>query len=127
MSHVDSNIFSTVIFDVNAEYENIVKKMIIHGKIQKYLVMNIDYSFPVKVNLSMVDYILKVIGEIPEDMKGESSTPASLHLFNIVEDTTKLSQTDKDLFCHFVAHLFYLPNWARSYIQLEVSFYAIYL
>ena len=39
----------------------------------------------------MIDYIGNMLDKIPEYMKGESSTPASHHLFGISEDATKLS------------------------------------
>ena len=63
-----------------------------------------------------------MLDDIPEYMKGESVTPAAHHLFNIAEDTTKLSQADAELFHHFVAQLIYLSKRARTCIQLEVSF-----
>ena len=63
-----------------------------------------------------------MLENIPEDMKGESSTPAAHHLFDIAEDATKLSQADADLFHHFVAQLLYLSKRARPDIQLSVSF-----
>ena len=54
-----------------------------------------------------------MIENIPEDMKGESDTPAAHHLFDISEDATKLSQADTDFFQHFVAQLLYLLKRAR--------------
>ena len=48
-----------------------------------YLGMTIDYSSPGKVIFSMVDYIGKMLDDIPEDMKGVSSTLAAHHLFDI--------------------------------------------
>ena len=39
----------------------------------------------------MVNYIGNILDEIPEYMKGESATPDPHHIFNIYEDTTKLS------------------------------------
>ena len=69
----------------------------------------------------MIDYIGKMLDNIPEDMKGESATPADHHLFDIAEDTTKLSQDDADLFHHFVAQLLYLLKRVRPYIQIAVS------
>ena len=84
--------------------------------------MTIDYSSPGKVIFSMIDYIGKMLDDIPEDMKGESATPAVQHLFDIAEDATKLSQADADIFNHFVAQLLYLSKRARPDIQLSVSF-----
>ena len=59
------------------------KTAITWGKVHKYLGMTIDYSLPGKVILSMIKYIGKTIDNIPEDMKCESATPYSHHLFDI--------------------------------------------
>ena len=40
--HVDSNIFSGIIYDMDTEYGNIVKMTIMRGKIHKYLGMTMD-------------------------------------------------------------------------------------
>ena len=91
---------------------------ITRGKVHKYLRMTIDYSSPGKLIFSMIDYIGKMIDDIPEDMKDESATPATHHLFDISEDATKLSQADAYLFHHFVAQLLYLSKRASPDIQL---------
>ena len=87
----------------------------------KYPGMTIDYSSPGKLILSMINYIGKIIEDIPEDMKGESATPAAHQNFDIAEDSTKLSQDDTDLFRHFLAQLLYLSKRARPDIQLAVK------
>ena len=56
------------------------------------------------------DYIVNMIDDIPEDMRGESATPATHHLLGIADDAKKISQTDADLFCHFVTQLLYLSK-----------------
>ena len=56
---------------------------ITRGKVHKYLGMTIDYSSPGKVIFSMIEYIGKMLDNIPEYMKGESSTHAAHHLFDI--------------------------------------------
>ena len=85
-----------------------------------HLGMTIDYSSPGKVIFSMIDYTGKMIDNIPEYMSSESATPAAHHLFDIAEDTTKLSQADADLFHHFVAQLLYLSKRVRTDIQLAI-------
>ena len=70
----------------------------------------------------MIDYIGNMLDNIPEYMKGESSTPAAHHLFDIVEDATKLSQADPELFHHFLAQLLYLSKRVRPEIQIAVYF-----
>ena len=52
-------------------------------KVHKYLGMTIDYSSPGKVILLMIEYIGKMLDNIPEYMKSESATPAAHHLFDI--------------------------------------------
>ena len=56
---------------------------ITRGRVHKYLRMTIDYFSPGKVIFSMIDYIGKMLDDIPEDMKGESSKTAANHLFGI--------------------------------------------
>ena len=78
---------------------------ITRGKVHKYLRMTIDWYSPGKVILSMINYIGKMLNNIPEYTKRESATPAVHHLFYIAEDANKLSQDDEDLFHHFVSQL----------------------
>ena len=70
MLHVDSNIVYSVISDIDAEYRNIEKMTITRGKIHKYLGMTIDYSSPGKVIFSMVDFIVNMLDDIPEYIRG---------------------------------------------------------
>ena len=121
ISHVDPVFISSVLADIDAEYGKITKMTITRGKVHKYLRMNIDYSLPSKLILYIINYIGKMIGNIPKYMKGGSAKPAAHHLFDIAEDATKLSQADAELFQHFVAQLLYLSNMPRPYIQLALS------
>ena len=88
----------------------------------KYLGMTIDYSSPVKVIFSMINYIGNMIDNIPEGMKGESDTSAAHQLFDISKDATKLSQANVDLFLLFVEQLLYLLKRERPDIHLAVYF-----
>ena len=69
MSHVDSYIFSSVLDDIDTEYGKIAKMIITLGKNHKYLGMTIDYSLPVKLKLSTINTIGKIIDYKLEDMK----------------------------------------------------------
>ena len=91
MSHIDSDIVSSVLSNIDIEYGNIVKMTITRSKIHKYLGMTINYFSLVKVKFSMVDYIGNMLDSIQEDTKGESATPFPHQLFNTAEDATKLS------------------------------------
>ena len=70
-SHVDPAVISGVLAGIYAEYGKIAKMTITRGKVHKYLGMTIDYSSPGKLTLSMINYIGKMLDDIPEDMKGE--------------------------------------------------------
>ena len=94
---------------------------ITRGNVRKYLGMTIDYSSPGKVILSMINYIGKMLDNIPEDRKGELVRPTAHHLFEIAEDSTALSQSNADLFHHFVAQLLYLSKRACPDIHIVVS------
>ena len=122
MSHVDPDIVSSVLTIIDTKYGKFVKITITWGKIHKYLGMTIDSSSPGKVIFPMFGYIGNMLYDIPEDIKGVSATPASRHLVYIEEDETKLSWTNADLFCHFVAQLLYLSKIAHTDIHLVVSF-----
>ena len=54
-------------------------------------------------------------------MRVGSVTPTARHLFDTAEDATKISQTDADLFHHFVAQLLYLSKRPRPERKLTVS------
>ena len=101
MSHVDPDIVSSVLADIDAEYGKIAKMTITRGKIHKYL----GISSPVEVIFSTVDYIRNILDYILEYMKGGSVTTASHHIFDIVLDATKLSCTNTYIFHNFVAQL----------------------
>ena len=121
-SYVDYDFIYAVIVDIKLYYVNVAKMTITRGKIHKYLGITTNYSSPVKAKLSMVEYIGKILENIPGDMKGESATTSGHHLFDTYEDRIKLSQSNTDLFHHRVEKLLYLLKQARPYVQLTVSF-----
>ena len=65
MLHVDYNVVSCVLSDIDTDYGKIEIITITQGKIHKYLGMTIRYSSMVKVKFYMVDYIGKMIDYIP--------------------------------------------------------------
>ena len=70
-SHVEPAVVSRFLADIDTEYGKIAKMTITRGKVHKYLGTTVDYSSPGKVILSMINYIGKILDNIPEDMKGE--------------------------------------------------------
>ena len=70
MPQVDSDFFSLILADIDVDYGNISKMTITRGKIHKYLGIAIYYSLTGKVKFSMVDYIVNILDDIPEYIKG---------------------------------------------------------
>ena len=70
-SHVNPGVVSGVLGDIGAEYGKIVKMTITRGKVHKYIGMTIDYSSPGKVIFLMINYIGKMLDDVPEDINGE--------------------------------------------------------
>ena len=110
-------------FWLNEEFGKEAPLTVTRGKVHDYLgmrIMRIDYSEPGKVKITMVDYIDSMLEELPEDMGGVATTPASNHLFLVNDnDPVKLDAERADLFHHNTAKLLFLCKRARPDIQLR--------
>ena len=96
MAHVYSDVVSRILADIDAEYVKIADMTITRGKIHKYLMITINYSYPGKVKFSMVECIRKMLENIPKDIKGKSSVLDGHHLFDTAGYTIKLFQYGAD-------------------------------
>jgi hypothetical protein len=83
--------------------------------------MTIDYSQDSKVKITMVDYIMSMLEELPEDMAGEAATPAANHLFEVSENPVLLSQENLEMFHYYTAKLLFLCKRARPDVQTTVA------
>ena len=108
MLHVDSNIVSCHLADIDTEYGNIAKMTITQDNIHKDIGMTINQSSLGKVTFSMVNYIGNILDNIPEYMKGESATLEVNLLFDTAQDMAKLSKTDTYLYHYIVVQILYL-------------------
>jgi hypothetical protein len=84
--------------------------------------MTLDYSKDGKVKILIVDYIRKMLAEIPDDMDGEAATRAANHLFEVNESADKLDKETSQLFHHNVAKLLFLCKRAEPDVQGAVAF-----
>jgi hypothetical protein len=92
------------------------------GDIHEYLGMTVDFSEKGDVKIIMKDYIRQMLDELPDDMVGEATTPASLHLFSVNENDEKLDEENAEMFHHHTAKLLFLSRRARPDIQTAVAF-----
>ena len=83
ISHIDLNVVTAIIKLLEGEFGKDASLTITHGKVQDYLGMTINYISPGKVKISMINYIDNMLAELPDDMSGESATPAGNHLYQV--------------------------------------------
>ena len=89
--------------------------------------MTIDFSEKGKVMITMIDFIEKVLEEIPEDMKGEKHSPAQEHLFKVIEEGgeeggVRLEEKECVIVRRNTARLLFLSQRARTDAQTATSF-----
>jgi hypothetical protein len=92
------------------------------GKVHDYLGMTLDYSITGKIKIDMTDYVNKVLKDLPTDMDGTASTPASLNLFKIRDKATPLDAENSEFFHTTIAKLLFLCKRGRPNIQTAIAF-----
>jgi hypothetical protein len=123
ISHVDMSAIEHVIEKLDSEFGKEAPLTVTRGKVHEYLGMTIDFSDPGKVVFSMIEYITKLLDDVPEELlKGSSTSPASNYLFNVNDDCTKLDPSTAILYHHIVAQLLYLGKRIRPDLLLAISF-----
>ncbi len=70
----------------------------------------------------MTDYVESVLKEAPTDMNGESTTPATKHLFEINDKPVALDKETADLFHSMTVKLQFLAKQGRHDIQGAIAF-----
>jgi hypothetical protein len=123
ISHVDSAVVDEIIAHLSDEFGYVAPLSVHCGKKHDYLGMQLDFSTPSKIRITMIDCIKKILDEMPADMKGTSPTPAANHIFTVNTESPKLLSPDQaEFFHHVVAQLLFLCKHARPDIQLAVFF-----
>jgi hypothetical protein len=123
VSHMDAEVVSDVIEMVRKEFGNHKPLTVQRGLLHDYLGMTIDLSVKGKVMITMIDFIEKMLEEIPEDMDGEKQSPARDHLFQVNEDEDiKLEEVKRMIVHRNTAKLLFLSQRARPDVQTATSF-----
>ena len=71
----DITIFVTYLWDIYGGLQSS------RGKVHDYLGMKLDYSEIVKLQLSMIPYLINLLREFPRELVVPAATPAPDHLF----------------------------------------------
>ncbi len=128
VSHVDAKVVTTILNLLDAKYgQEIVggkraALTINRGHLHDYLGMTLDYSEPGYVKLNMVDYVNKVLEEMPDNMDGTATSPAAEYLFKIIDGIETLDDTTSEFFHATVAKLLFLCKRGRPDIQTAIAF-----
>jgi hypothetical protein len=122
LSHVDIEAVDEMISWLKSIYGEDMR--VSHGKTHDYLGMDLDYLIPGKVQVTMVDYLKRVITEFPEVITGGAASPAAEKRFTFrpEEECKPLEEKRVIAFHHCVAQLLFASARARKDIQSGVAF-----
>ena len=95
---------------------------VVRGNKHTYARMDLDYSLPGEVIVSMDSYITDAIDKFPEEMMKTIKTPAGNHLFKVDDACVKMCERDEKNFHGFVAKLIFLSKCPRPDIQPKILF-----
>jgi hypothetical protein len=79
----DPEVVTNVIQKLTKVFGNESPLTVRRGKVHDYVGMSLDFSETGKVIVSMQDYINGILSEVPDDMGGIATTPATSGLFEI--------------------------------------------
>jgi hypothetical protein len=122
ISHVSAKVNTTVINMINTKFGKEAPITITRGLIHDYLGMTLDYSEKGKVKIKMIDYVKKMLVDLPSEMDGVAPTPAANHLFTVDEDQEKVDENKAQFFHTYVAKALFLCKRSRPDIQTAVAF-----
>jgi hypothetical protein len=122
LSHVDLSEVTIMIKWLKSIYGQDIR--VSHGKKNDYLGMDLDFSVPGEVSVTMIDYLKGVIQDFPQEITGRATSPAADHLFTIrsEKDRKPLEEKRAIAFHHSVAQLLFTTTRSRKYIQTSVTF-----
>ena len=86
ISHEGPQLVMSIINKLKKRYGNEAPLTVKHGKVHNYLGTTLDFLSPKKVRILMLDYILKLLDDLPEEYDGEVVTPAVNHLLEVNDD-----------------------------------------
>ena len=93
------------------------------GTLHDYLSMILDFPKARQLQVNMIRYIMLVLDEVPDEMKGTAVTPTASHVLQVDEGSAQLLDGDqKDLFHHITMQLAYLSQHVWLNIQITIAF-----
>ena len=118
ISHMDMKVVEDVISKIESKFG---KMTVTTGNEQDFLGMNIKYRKG-KVTISMKKHILKAMELFSEEITKTAATPAKNYLFEVRDQSKKLSEEKIDNFHSVVATLLFVSRRCRLDIQTAIGF-----
>jgi hypothetical protein len=84
--------------------------------------MTLDYSKKSKVKIKMLDYVDKMLTDLPAKIDGEAPSPAANHFLTVNDDQTKVDENKAQFFHTYVKKTLFLCKRARPDLQTVVTF-----
>ena len=129
VSHKKYQVVSRMVKWLKAKYEQLFEDgssamMITHGKIHDYLSMQLDFSMPGEVKVTMIPYVKEIVTlfEQYDNSTKTVKTPASEFLFKMHEDVKVLPEKQVAIFHTFVAKNLFALKRAWPDISVAVAF-----
>ena len=83
---MDPKVNTNIIKLIDDEFGNEAPLTVTRGKVHDYLGMTLDYTKKGKVKIKMIDYVEKLLADLPKEMDGEAPTPTANHPFDVDDD-----------------------------------------
>ena len=84
--------------------------------------MNINFSNPQEVKITMYEYLEDILAEATEDIDSTSRYPADKNLFQVNDNSKKLDSNKADYFHPMTARLLYAAKRAQPDLQTAFAF-----
>ena len=119
ISHMSADVVTGVIEKIEEKFG---KMTVTRGKSHTFLGMKLTLQDDGTVQIDMKEYVKEAIEEFGEDVSKTAATPAKKDLFDITDDSPRLSKEKSDRFHSIVAKLLYVAKRGRIDIQLVIAF-----
>jgi hypothetical protein len=117
ISHVSEDVNTDIIKIINDDFGKESPITITRGNVHDYLGMTLNYSERGKVKIKMLDYIDKMLADLPAEMGGEAPSPGDNHLLTVNDVQIKVDEKKAQLFHTYVAKTLFLCKRARPDLQ----------
>jgi hypothetical protein len=84
--------------------------------------MNLDYSEKDKFKIKMLDYVDKMLADLPSEMDSKAPSPAANHFLTVKDYKINVDEKKAQFFHTYVAKTLFLYKRATSDLQTAVAF-----